>query len=108
MSGPGTTRISQCDRILALLADGSEHEMRAIHNAIGFCRLNSRVAELRSRGHNIVCRKQNGEYHYRLVTLEEGADERPLPAALSSSDAGQSSVPVECQPASLQLELAGV
>lgn len=66
--------MSQCDRILELLQDGHPHEMRDIHRAIGFCRLNSRVAELRKRGHVITCEKGHGLYVY---TLHEAAPSEP-------------------------------
>lgn len=60
--------MSQSADLLALLSDGHPHEMRSIHRAIGFCRLNSRVSELRKRGHNIVCDKSNREYIYTLIS----------------------------------------
>lgn len=59
--------MSQCDRILAFLSDGRPHRMEEVHQAVGFCRLNSRIAELRSRGHVIVCEKTKRVYVYRLV-----------------------------------------
>ncbi len=46
---------SQCSRILAALGDGLPHTTAEIHSAAGFSRLNSRVAELRSRGFVIEC-----------------------------------------------------
>jgi hypothetical protein len=58
---------SQNDRILAVLQDGQEHEMRDIHRVAGFCRLNSRVSELRKRGLTITCRREGSSYYYRLV-----------------------------------------
>lgn len=63
-------KLSQNDRILAVLRDGQDHEMRDIHRQAGFCRLNSRVSELRKRGHVIECRREGSEYIYRLVTPE--------------------------------------
>jgi len=64
----GTGGRSQCARILGVLADGKEHEMREIHARAGFSRLNSRVSELRSRGFVIACRAAGGRYFYKLVT----------------------------------------
>jgi len=61
---------SQNERILALLDSGREWEMRDIHREVGFCRLNSRVSELRKRGHVIECRREGNLYFYRLVKLE--------------------------------------
>lgn len=60
--------MSQCDRILEVLSDGRAHGMREIHARAGFCRLNSRVAELRKRGHNIppAVRTPDGDYLYQL------------------------------------------
>lgn len=75
--GLDVTRIpSQCDLIQAVLSDGQPHRMEEIHQRVGFCRLNSRIAELRSkRGLNIVCDKSGGTYSYRLV----GALSEPEP-----------------------------
>lgn len=69
--------MSQSADLLALLSDGQPHEMRDIHRAIGFCRLNSRVSELRGRGHLIECDKSGGQYVYRLLSrpLAETAQE---------------------------------
>lgn len=57
---------SQNDRVLAVLKDGREHDIRYIHQHAGTCRLNSRIAELRKRGHTITCRRVDGSYAYRL------------------------------------------
>jgi len=64
--GPGGR--SQCARILGVLADGKEHEMREIHARAGFSRLNSRVSELRDKHFDIRCRKAGGRYFYKLIT----------------------------------------
>jgi hypothetical protein len=77
--------MSQCKQILQVLADGREHEMRDIHREVGFCRLNSRVAELRSRGHDIVCRRAGGSYFYRLVLNEAAPAQRAAPPCLSAA-----------------------
>ena len=60
---------TQCGRVLAVLADGRPHTVPDIHRRAGTMRLNSRVAELRKRGHDIVCervkhRKGPGAYRY--------------------------------------------
>lgn len=69
---------SQCDRILDVLRDGKKHRMEEVHQRVGFCRLNSRISELRDRGHNIVCDKTGGHYTYLLLPApaltSEGAD----------------------------------
>lgn len=46
-------RESQNDRILAVLRDGEWWSTEQIHRRAGFSRLNSRIAELRKRGHVI-------------------------------------------------------
>lgn len=84
---------SQCDRVLAVLSDGRPHSIQEIHDRAGSMRLNSRVADLRKRGLNIVhwsrrSRDVRGrpvvEHFYRLV-LGEGAGSG-LGSAPSSSD----------------------
>jgi hypothetical protein len=60
---------SQCDLIADVLADGQPHRMEEIHQRVGFCRLNSRIAELRARrGLNIVCQRAGGVYTYQLLS----------------------------------------
>lgn len=64
---------SQCERVLAVLADGRTHTVPEIHQLAGTMRLNSRVAELRGRGHNIECVRLRGRtganaYAYRLLS----------------------------------------
>ncbi len=89
--------MSQCDRILEFLSDGREHEMRDIHRAVGFCRLNSRVAELRKRGHHIECRKTHREFFYTLLSepdLGAGTQET-VPASTRKDDAGSGSLSSE-------------
>lgn len=74
--------MSQCAAILEVLSDGEPHTVREIHERAGYSRLNSRVSELRTRGHNIVCRHVPGcrgtdAYEYRLATLDEQSALRP-------------------------------
>jgi hypothetical protein len=65
---------SQCSRVLAVLADGRSHTVAEIHSRAGFMRMNSRVAELRSRGYDIRCSHIEGAgrgpeaYAYTLVS----------------------------------------
>lgn len=90
--------MSQCASLLAFLSDGEPHEMTAIHRAIGFCRLNSRVSELRARGHRIVCDKTGGRYVYTLVgePLEGGsAASLGRGASAESPSSGPEVVPCE-------------
>ncbi len=63
---------SQCSRVLAALGDGRWHSVAAIHRQAGTMRLNSRVAELRKRGHVIEHRTVPGKrgacgHQYRLL-----------------------------------------
>lgn len=72
--------MSQCDRVLAVLADGHPHTIDEIHDRAGTMRLNSRVAELRKRGHDIVCTRDGATYRYQLVSLgEPGPEETAWP-----------------------------
>lgn len=64
---------SQCSRVLAVLADGLPHRMQEIHQRAGFMRLNSRISELRQRGHHIVCDKAGHAYIYTLLPADEAA-----------------------------------
>lgn len=88
--GPGRPRKpSQCDRILRVLRDGNWHSAAEIHQRCGYSRLNSRISELRRRGHNILpSRRVEGAsgpeaYEYRLIVdaFEETARiaREPLP-----------------------------
>ena len=86
---------SQNDRILAVLKDGREHEMRDIHRIAGFCRLNSRISELRSRGHVISCRREGGNYFYQLAV---GALDEPDTVGGAGGVSGSSSASIPANP----------
>lgn len=65
--------MSQCAAILEVLADREWHTVADVHRQAGYSRLNSRVSELRARGHDIECETTDGEravdrYRYRLVS----------------------------------------
>jgi hypothetical protein len=96
--------MSQCDLILEVLADGKPHSFREIHQHAGFCRMNSRVAELRAkRGLNIVCHKGGGDYRYQLLPaapLVEATSEPCFPSIGGTEDASTSGVDPR-EPASL-------
>lgn len=74
--------MSQCAAISEVLRDGDWHSIQEIHAIVGPCRLNSRIAELRSRGHNIICHRETTHhdrgrpvvvYRYRLIgSLDAG------------------------------------
>jgi hypothetical protein len=88
-------RPSQNDLILEVLADGQPHSYKEIHRHAGFCRLNSRIAELRTRGHNIPpCDKSGGDYRYQLLTgpLAEPDPTIPRPSTSGSGSGSPSGV----------------
>lgn len=73
---------SQTDRVLDVLRDGEWHTIQEIHAVVGPCRLNSRIADLRAKGHDIICDRQRVTprfgfgrpetvYRYRLVRDSE-------------------------------------
>ncbi len=82
--------MSQCSDILVVLADGKPHSVAEIHNRAGFSRLNSRVAELRSRGydihHSLIGGTRQTERHiYRLISSPaSGRDEVAAETATGS------------------------
>lgn len=100
---------SQCDLILSVLRDGQWHTAAEIHDRCGYSRLNSRISELRDRGHNIPpCEHIDGAgtgpeaYRYRLIeTPEEAASEgarRSLPGDGSpAASSGVSTVTNPCE-----------
>lgn len=57
---------SQCDRVLAVLRDGDWHDINEIHRRAGTMRLNSRISDLRARGHLIECLPNGAKTQYRL------------------------------------------
>jgi hypothetical protein len=58
---------SQCDRVLAVLRDGDWHDINEIHRRAGTMRLNSRISDLRARGHLIDCKPNGAQTQYRLT-----------------------------------------
>lgn len=95
---------SQNARIVTYLADGREREMRDIHYAVGFCRLNSRISELRSHGWRIDCRREGSNWFYRLVSVPGDCDrvdvldwERGLLRAADTGASGPAFTPDEAQ-----------
>ena len=65
--------MSQSARILDVLSDGRHHSVAEIHRRAGTSRLNSRVAELRSKGYEIECStiqatQHTERYLYRLLS----------------------------------------
>jgi len=77
--------VSQCAAILEVLADGEWHTVADIHRRAGYSRLNSRVSELRDRGHVIdhdtVPATTNVERHrYRLAVGLDAPQAAPVGA----------------------------
>lgn len=100
--------MSQSADLLALLSDGRPHEMRSIHRAIGFCRLNSRVSELRGRGYSIVCDKSNREYVYTLISRPLEDDDNGRTGDVASSRSPGHSLATEAAPSSSSGCVSGV
>lgn len=84
-------RHSQCERILAVLADGDLHTTAEIHQRAGYSRLNSRIAELRKRGWNIAYEFVGGvgpsAHAYRLICAEGSAGTERVVVSPLSDDA---------------------
>lgn len=65
----------QRERALSILSDGEWHN-RAEFVAAGVTCVNSRVADLRARGHRVECKRVGGSYAYRLSILPSSSQER--------------------------------
>lgn len=64
----GTTKLTQCERILRHLRDhGSISSLEAI-NEYGILRLASRISDLKRRGYNIVGETKTGKNRYEEKT----------------------------------------
>lgn len=88
----GRSQPSQCDRVLEILADGREHSVTEIHARAGTMRLNSRVAELRSkRGLTIVCHRGGGDYRYQLLVGPLAEPDPTIPSRPSTGGSGSGS-----------------
>jgi biotin operon repressor len=105
--------VSQNSRILAVLADGKPHSTRTIHALAGYSRLNSRIAELRSRGYVIECFHVPGKtgsdgYGYTLVSEPARSTQASSPrlTAGSSEESGAASTPIEACSGQLSLSVA--
>lgn len=89
--------MSQTQRILNYLSDGQPHTVAEIHQACGYSRLNSRVADLRKRGFAIYCRSIPGKtgsegYSYQLERAP-GAIPGSVPRAERPHSSGGGSRP---------------
>jgi hypothetical protein len=60
--------------------------MREIHARAGFMRLNSRISDLRNRGHEITCTRKKGDYVYRLISPAEPQPQAAPTAPCGSAD----------------------
>ncbi|MFL5864685.1 MAG: helix-turn-helix domain-containing protein [Solirubrobacteraceae bacterium] len=72
---------SQCDRVLAVLRDGDWHDINEIHRRAGTMRLNSRISDLRARGHLIDCKPNGAKTRYRLTSTAGAPGTAPVEAA---------------------------
>ena len=83
---------THCQRVLDVLADGKPHTTRDLYRKAGPMILHSRVAELRKRGHNIVCEHIAGKgtgagaYRYTWVDAPAGPDSTAVPGFQISTD----------------------
>ena len=96
----GVAAVSQSTRILAVLQDGKPHSTRTIHALAGYSRLNSRIAELRSRGYVIDCFHVPGKtgsdgYGYTLVSEPARSTQASSPPDDSLEESGAASTPIE-------------
>lgn len=97
--------MSQNSRILAVLADGHPHTTAEIHRIAGFSRLNSRIAELRKRGHVIECAYIGGTgpeaFEYRLQPSSAGTETAtpPQEQVVDVKAVGNGNPPSSCPPA---------
>lgn len=86
---------SQCDRVLDALSSGKWVSVPAIHRKAGTMRLNSRISELRSRGHEIQCEHRKGRgarsFFYRWTNIP--ADYRRREDSPTMPDPGIPSTP---------------
>ena len=91
-----TSPRTHCARVLALLADGNWHLAAELYQ-LG-CIAHSRIAELRSRGHEIECERCDGEgaaaYRYRLVSERCCAEPDPWLPPRAHRDAGDPALPL--------------
>jgi hypothetical protein len=56
---------THCDQLLQVLSDGRPHDHRQLY-ALGMV-VHSRVADLRSKGHDIVCWREGDTSFYKLA-----------------------------------------
>jgi hypothetical protein len=78
--------MSQGARVLEVLADGKPHSVPDIHRKAGTMRLNSRVADLRKQGHNIVCehvKGKTGASAYRYTWIDAPPQPATVPGQLT-------------------------
>jgi hypothetical protein len=58
-------QVTHCDQLLQVLSDGRPHDHRQLY-ALGMV-VHSRVADLRSKGHDIVCWREGDTSFYKLA-----------------------------------------
>jgi hypothetical protein len=84
---PAEVTASQCDRVLAVLRDGDWHDINEIHRRAGTMRLNSRISDLRARGHLIDCKPNGAKTRYRLQGSAGAPGTAPVEAAAAPGSA---------------------
>jgi len=66
MNAARLDKSERLQRVLRVLADGREHSTSEIVHGAQVCAVNSIVAELRSNGFRIGCRRVGDRWFYRL------------------------------------------
>lgn len=105
-----TQQPSQAKRVLLVLQDGRPHTIEEIHERAGTMRLNSRVAELRGHGHNIVCSRAAGTYLYQLLPslVDRGEGATTPEATAEPGGTGHAHTVASATPLSLSTSEASV
>lgn len=67
MHAASITSSERLQRVLAVLEDGEEHTTYEILHQAQVCAVNSIVAELRTNGYHIDCRRRADRFYYQLV-----------------------------------------
>lgn len=66
MKAAALTSSKRLQRVLAVLSDCAEHSTMDIIREARVCAVNSIVAELRTNGIAVACRRDRGVWYYRL------------------------------------------
>ncbi len=66
MNSAALANSPRLQRVLVYLSDGKRHSTREIVHGARVCAVNSIIAELRSNGIAIACKREKGLYYYTL------------------------------------------